>query len=177
MKREDLLERIRRSGVPLIHEPDLRENVARRMAVYRGAGEESVAGDSPPSGEQFGAGRIDAFVNIGGNEANLGTSPMILDVAPGLNESLPLPPPGQRGVLYEMSERGVPVIHLLHVRGLALSHGLPWDPVPLPAPGSARLMRDEENRGWLFWLVTGGYFVVLLLIGVTTKSRRVKKIR
>jgi hypothetical protein len=123
------------------------------MAIYLGAG----------------AGRIAAFVNIGGNEANLGRSPMILGVAPGLNESLPLPAAAVRGVLYEMSARGVAVIHLLHVRGLARNHGLPWDPVPLPEPGTTPLTRGEEERSLPFWLVIGGYFAALLLIAVTAR--------
>jgi poly-gamma-glutamate system protein len=37
-----------------------------------------------------------------------------------------------RGLLFEFAARGVPVIHLLHVRGLAKDNGLPYDPVPLP---------------------------------------------
>jgi len=154
--REGLLERIRRSEVPLVHDPDLRQNVARRMAIY-------------------GSGRITAFVNIGGNAANLGTSPMVLGVAPGLNESLPLPPSERRGVLYEMAARGVPVIHLLHVRGLALRHGLPWDPMPLPEPGTTPLVSDQEDRGWPFWLITGTYFAILLLLTVTARVGRVHR--
>ena len=151
--REGLLDRVRSSGVPLLNEPVFRENVARRMAIYLGAG----------------AGRVAAFVNIGGNDANLGTSPMVLGVAPGLNEGLPLPADAERGVLYEMSARGIPVIHLLHVRGLARNHGLPWDPVPLPAPGTTPFIRDEEDRGWPFWLIVGGYFATLLLIAITAR--------
>ena len=46
------------------------------------------------------------------------------------------PPLPDRGVLFEMAAQGTPVIHLLHVRGLALRYGLPWDPIPLPAPGT-----------------------------------------
>ncbi len=152
--REGLLERIRRSEVPLVHDPDLRENVARRMAIY-------------------GPSRITAFVNIGGNAANLGTSPMVLGVAPGLNESLPLPPSERRGVLYEMAARGVPVIHLLHVRGLALSHGLPWDPIPLPEPGATPLTSGKEDHDWPFWLITGSYFAIVLLLTVTARVGRV----
>lgn len=173
--REGLLERIRRSAIPLVHDPDLRENVARRMAIYFGAGAMASAGDSPLDRARPDAGHVTAFVNVGGNEANLGTSSMILGVAPGLNESLSLPPAAQRGVLYEMSARGVPVIHLLHVRGLARSYRLPWDPIPLPEAGTTPLTRDEENRGWPFWLITGGYFATLLLIAVTTRVGRVKK--
>jgi len=155
--RQALVERVRGSDVPLVEETALRENVARRMAIYLRAGE---AGARP----------VAAFVNIGGNEANLGTSPMILGVAPGLNEGLPLPAEAQRGVLYEMAARGVPVIHLLHMQGLARNHGLPWDPVPLPEPGTTPLTRGAGGRDWPFWLVIGGYFATLLVIAVTPRA-------
>ena len=145
--RESLLQQIRMSGVPLLLEPDLRENVARRMAIY---------------------GPAAAFVNIGGADANLGSSPLVLKLAAGLNTEVVLPPPAQRGVLFEMAARGVPVIHLLHIRGLALRYGLPWDPVPLPEPGTARLHDEAGSRGVRFWLITVAYFVALGLIAGPT---------
>jgi len=147
--REALLERVRKSGVTLVSEPALRDNVARRMAIYRGAV---------------------AFINIGGNEANMGKSPMVLGVAPGLSESLPLPVAAQRGVLYEMSARGVPVIHLLHIRGLAGSYGVPWDPVPLPEPGTTAFTRGADDRGWPFWTIIVGYFAIILVIATTARQ-------
>ena len=178
--REQLLQRIRGGGIPLLYEPQLRANVMRRMEIYLGAREVDSAGDPPVERDRAGelsdgSGRVSAFVNIGGNAANLGTSPMVLGVAPGLNESLPLPPLEERGILYEMSARGIPVVHLLHVRGLALSHGLPWDPVPLPESGATRLTSDQEIRGWPFWLITGGYLATLFVIAVTARLRRVRQ--
>jgi poly-gamma-glutamate system protein len=151
--RDLLLERIRASGTPLLEDPDLRGNVARRMAIYLGAPERRVA----------------AFLNIGGSDANLGTSPLVLNVEPGLNADLELPPQEERGVLFEMAARGVPVIHLLNIRGLALRYGLPWDPVPLSAPGTTRLRDDVGAPGGRFWLVTAAYFAALA--GVATAVR------
>ncbi|UCC49854.1 MAG: poly-gamma-glutamate system protein [Gemmatimonadota bacterium] len=153
--RERLLQRTRMSGIPLVEDADLRGNVARRMATYLGAAE----------------GRVAAFVNIGGSDANLGSSPLVLEVEPGLNTDLVLPPPAQRGVLFEMAARGVPVIHLLHIRGLALRYGLPWDPVPLPEPGTTRLRDDAGARDWRFWLITAAYFSSLGLIAVGWRGR------
>jgi poly-gamma-glutamate system protein len=155
--RESLLQQIEMSGIPLVQDPDLRGNVAQRMAIYFGASQ----------------GRVAAFVNIGGADANLGTSPLVLRVEPGLNTDLVLPPPAQRGVLFEMAARGVPVIHLLHIRGLALRHGLPWDPIPLPEPGTSRLLDDAGARDWRFWLITAAYFASLGLIAVVGRPRRV----
>jgi poly-gamma-glutamate system protein len=155
--RESLSSQIEMSGVPLIHDPDLRGNVARRMAIYVGEPERRVA----------------AFVNIGGADANLGTSPLVLRIEPGLNTELALPPPAQRGVLFEMTTREVPVIHLLNIRGLALRYGLPWDPIPLPEPGTSRLHDDAGGRGLRFWLITAAYFASLGLIAVVGRRRRV----
>jgi poly-gamma-glutamate system protein len=139
------------SGLPLLHEPDLRSNVMARMDLF---------------------GRPAAFVNIGGSHANLGVSPRVLGVPPGPVQGADLPAPGERGVLFEMLSRGVPVIHLLHIRGLALRYGLSWDPVPLPDPGSTPLRDESRGKGFLFWLLTAGYVASLSVIGLATPPAR-----
>jgi hypothetical protein len=40
-----------------------------------------------------------------------------------------------------MAAAGVPVIHLLNVKGLCERYGLPWDPRPLPEPDLDGLYR------------------------------------
>ncbi len=117
--REQLIRRIKETGVVFIYEPDLRQNVSRRMRIYE---------------EGAGAAGISAFINIGGSHVNLGTSERVLDLKPGLNTKMQLPAEPERGVLFEMAARGIPCIHLLFVKGLAMEYGLPWDPMPLPAP-------------------------------------------
>jgi len=118
--RARLAARIRAGGAPFLEEPDLERNVARRMALYRAAA---------------GSRRIGAFINIGGSWANLGTDAEVLKVEPGLVRRVGVPPPPRRGVLQAMAAEGIPVIHLLNVKGLCERYGLPWDPRPLPAPG------------------------------------------
>ena len=100
--------------------------------------------------------------NSGGGFANLGTSLQVLDVKPGLHRSLPLPPVSQRGVLFAMAARKVPVIHLLFVKGLVMQAGLPWDPIPLPKPEVIRPLGTARAGG--FWLISAGYFTLLLLL-------------
>ena len=146
--RDRLAREIRASGVPFLHEPDLGRNVAARLHIYR-----------PDA-----AGNIGAFINSGGGYANLGTSPLALDVRPGLNRSLTLPAAAERGVLFEMSARKVPVIHLLFIKGLVAQAGLPWDPVPLPEPGALPLTSAGRTGG--FWLLSAVYFALLLLLAV-----------
>jgi poly-gamma-glutamate system protein len=111
--------RIDAADVPLIGGASLRERIAVRMAVY-----DRAAASRP----------IAAFVNVGGASANVGTCPEVLRVRPGVHRTLPRCS-GEPGVMWVMQNRGVPVIHLLHVDGVAAAFGLPIDPVPLPAPG------------------------------------------
>ena len=149
--RRSLIARIEASGFHFIQEPDLRRNVATRMELY---------------------GTPAAFINIGGSDANLGASPMILELEPGLNESLVLPPEAQRGMVFEMAARGVPVIHLLNIRGLASRYGLPWDPVPLPEPGVTNLYDAQQSAGVGFWLISMGYLLALIAVVFVCLRRR-----
>jgi len=112
--------KIRASGVPQIAEGDLASDVAARVAAF-----EKAAAGAP----------LKVFVNVGGSWANMGTDAEILKLKPGLNLMTPPTAPERSGLIREMAGRGKPVIHLLYVKGLADQFGLPWDPVPLPAPG------------------------------------------
>lgn len=152
---EQLVSQIAASGTRFIHEPDLRRNVALRMAEY---------GATPRRTP------VAAFINAGGSHANLGPSPLALDLDPGLNTDVALPPVQQRGVLFEMASRGVPVIHLLFIRGLTLKYGITWDPIPLKEPGEMQLHchRSDDHLG--VWLV-GVPFLLAVGALVTVYSR------
>ena len=107
--KEVLIGQIRQSGLPFIYEDDLVRNVDERMNVYRG---------------MTGKGKISAFINIGGSYANMGTSHLALRIRPGLNRRLDLPDEDSRGVIFKMSSGGIPVIHLLYMKGLVSEHGI-----------------------------------------------------
>ena len=142
--RERLVREVQERGLPLLMEEDLAAGVAGRMALY--------------------SHRVAAFVNIGGSDTNMGRSPGVLSLPPGLVREVRLPPVEERGVLHAMAARGVPVIHLLHIRGLAMRYGLPWDPIPLPAAGTISIRDETRGKGWVFWLLTVGYLAGLLLV-------------
>jgi len=144
--KDSLARKIRESGNFLLYEPDLVKNVSERMRLY----------------ERAAGGRISAFINSGGGYANLGTSLRALDVPPGLNRTLALPNPSERGVLFEMAARNVPVVHLLFIKGLAAQSGLPWDPIPLPRPGLLHLPETKHTSG--FWILAAAYFSLLSLL-------------
>jgi poly-gamma-glutamate system protein len=121
-----LLEKIQKTGFFFINESSLEVNVKLRMRLY-----EENAGASP----------VKAFINIGGSWANVGTDPSVLKLEPGLSRVNSFPIPGKRGVLQEMASLGIPVIHLLHIKGVAQRYGLPWDPHALPRPGEGAIYR------------------------------------
>ena len=113
-----LIDEARRSGLPLVEGATLAERVRRRLDIY----------------ERAAAGRpVRCFVNVGGATANYGDTEASLLVPNGLVLKLAsLPESPSRGLLFEFAARGVPVVHLLYVKGLARENGLPFDPVPFP---------------------------------------------
>ena len=113
-----LVEETRRSGLPEVGGASLAERIRRRLRIY-----DEAAGARP----------IKGFVNIGGASASFGDTPASLALPNGLVLRPPaVPDSPTRGLVFEFAARGVPVIHLLYVRGLARDNGLPYDPVPLP---------------------------------------------
>jgi poly-gamma-glutamate system protein len=139
---------IRAGAVPFLEEPDLERNVARRMALYR-----EGAGSRP----------VKAFVNIGGSWANLGTDADVLKIEPGLARGILVPPPARRGVTQAMAADGVPVIHLLNIKGLCERYGLPWDPRPLPEPGEGPFDRRAAAGSPAGTALTAAYVLAVVL--------------
>jgi len=155
--RQLLWEDIRQSGLILLNEQGLSRNVASRMALFENAAK----------GKE-----IKAFINIGGSWSNMGTDSMVLHVKPGLNRIEKLPSPERRGVIYAMAAKGIPVIHLLYVRGLTQRYGLPWDPSPIPDPGEGALYTTiGESQRFVFGLAAA-YVILVLLVLVLMQKRR-----
>ena len=136
-------------GHIFLHEADLERNVATRLKLY-----EERAGGRP----------IRAFVNIGGAWANLGESTQVLELEPGLNLIGGTPAKEQRGVLFEMAGRNIPVIHLLFVRGLSERYGLPWDPTPLPAPGQGDIYQLPRRLTPSFLVLSAIYLFLVFIV-------------
>jgi poly-gamma-glutamate system protein len=143
-------------GFPRLDETDLERNVSRRMDLYR-----TAAGDT----------RIAAFVNIGGGAANMGEDAGILSLRPGLTSPPPPASAASRGAVHAMADAGVPIIHILNIRGLAERYGFPWDPVPLPDPGTVTVRGIPARSPAAFLILAAAYF---LLAGVVLFRMRRK---
>jgi poly-gamma-glutamate system protein len=149
--RSRLVEQVNDGGINLIFESALPANLSLRMRAY---------------GLAHSGRSVAAFINIGGSFANLGTSTLALKLNPGLIGSVKAPPAAERGALFEMAERGIPVIHLLFVKGLADRYGLPWDPIPRPEPGSTALVDPRAPFGTRFWIISVGYLILLATLAL-----------
>jgi poly-gamma-glutamate system protein len=143
LARDDMLREVYDSGQRLIDEPSLADGIAERMMLY-----DYALSDAP----------ISAFVNIGGASANIGVGMASLSLTPGVNTGISPPSANDEGVMFEMAARGIPVIHVLNIKRLALNRGLAWDPAPFPRAGASRayFVRDEGRyRLSLMWLAAG----------------------
>jgi poly-gamma-glutamate system protein len=142
----------------IIQETVLASNVLTRMQLFR-----SAAGDSP----------IQAYVNIGGSWSNLGTDSLVLNVKPGLAHIRRFPRLEKQGMVFAMAGSGVPVLHLLYIRGLTLEFALPWDPVPLPEPGRGRMYQQTRLQSGAFVLLALSYMAAaggMILIDLRKKT-------
>ena len=154
--RKLLAARVRSGETPFLEEPDLERNVTLRLEAYR-----KGAGARP----------IRAFVNIGGSWANMGTDASVLEIAPGLATRIPFPPAARRGVIQAMAAAGVPVIHLLNVKGLCERYGLPWDPRPLPGPGRGGLKSLKPGAGRTVVPLSAGFLIAVSSLLIPFRRR------
>ena len=152
-----LVRDMKESGIFFITEQNLECNVQLRMALYR---------------KQAGKDRIKALVNIGGSWPSLGSDPEVLEIKPGIVEVDNIPPPERRGLIHEMACRGVPVIHLLYIRGLVRRYGLPWDPIPLPRSGKGTLYQIAKKEQPEFIFRAALFIFLVFLVVVLRKVLR-----
>jgi len=99
---------------------------------------------------------IKLFVNIGGASANFGECAEVLKIPPGLNKNLKICHQPNRGIIYEMVEKDIPLIHLLDIRSLAIKNGLPLDPIPLP----------EIGKGDIYYQIKYSKTIIIVVLGI-----------
>jgi poly-gamma-glutamate system protein len=143
------LRSIRRNGVAFLDErgpSTLREDIQKRLTLY----------------EKAFAGRLPAvFINVGGSFTAMGDSPEANRIPIGLLERVPISNHPDRGLIFLMGEKKVPVIHLLGIKKIAGHYGLPIDPIPLPAgpPG-----KSLQGGRYSVSLAIAGLALMLLLM-------------
>ena len=80
--------------------------------------------------------RPGAVINVGGALIGLGSCRESYEWSPGLTRRAPPCSDGTPGLAMRLAADGLPVLHIINMRRLALEWGLPFDPTPLPIPGN-----------------------------------------
>ncbi|MDP6400486.1 MAG: poly-gamma-glutamate system protein [Candidatus Marinimicrobia bacterium] len=140
-------------GLPLIRKSKLAENIQERM--------ELLASIHPISD-------YEAFINVGGGVASLGTSFNLKLLPPGVvnrtNVTDIFRPGGIEGVLPKFAKANVPVLHILNIRPLTEQFNMPFAPIPIPEIGVGNLYAEERYNLWVaaicLFVVGGGVFTV-----------------
>ena len=145
----EIIEKIaKESDTFFINTENIEENIKQRMQLYK-----KSAGEKP----------IKIFVNIGGATPNYGNTPASITYPNGLVLNGPeVPEHPERGLMFEYQSLGIPIIHLLNIRDLAVKNGLPIDPIPLPKIGEGGVYYHIAYHRFLIILIIGSEFLYLL---------------
>jgi poly-gamma-glutamate system protein len=127
--RDLIVKAIERNKIQFLKEKNIEQSISKRMEIY-----EKAAHGKP----------IKAYINVGGGIASLGNSVNGKLIPSGLTEYLPAGNFPVRGVIIQMGQKGIPVIHLLNVEQLLAKFGLPESPVPSPEPGDGGIFVQRK---------------------------------
>lgn len=146
---------IERNNLPFLGKDSLMGNINGRIKRFQ------EASLSKP---------IKLFINVGGGVASLGSKRNGLAMNSGFNEDIKLMDfPDKRGVIFQMAQMKVPVVHLLHLSTLMNKYKLPYEPIPIPEVGEGPLYKKLKYNV----LIVGACLVVLvLLIGAIVMQDR-----
>jgi len=147
----EIIEKIAQdSGIHFINIDSIKENIQYRMQLYK-----KTADDQ----------HLKAFVNIGGATPNYGNTPASITYPNGLVINGPkIPDHPERGLIFEYQNLGIPIIHLLNIRDLAVKNGLPIDPMPLPKIGDGGIYQRISYNKSIIILVIGIVFSYLFWV-------------
>lgn len=127
------------------------------------------------------SGPVEAFINIGGNQAALGCGPGSRRIPYGiihpdqLEFFLSKSPDDTLGLIPRILAQNIPVIHLLHIRDIALENGLPLTlPIPWTAGQADCYYIDSHSKGYAIVILI---ILWILLIIYAKKIRRITRFR
>ena len=149
---------VEQSNIHFINSGSLVANIRERIEIYK-----EIAGEK----------HIKLFVNIGGASANFGDTISSISFPNGLvSGGVEIPAVPERGLLFDFLTAGIPVIHLLNIRDLALKNGIPIDPIPFPEIGQSEIYYQYGIQKWII-LLTILIAVGLLILFKNSNLRKV----
>ncbi len=148
-----------RLNIPFVGGTDYESAFAAHLTVYERTAQ-SLSAELPQKGISSSAPRaspIAAFINIGGADINFGSDSASLALKPGLIRPLPRElergreseryPARYGGLLGHYLAAGIPIIHFLNIKGLALQAGIPVDGDPR-ASLPASILNERKTPQW-----------------------------
>jgi len=147
--RELITQAIERNKMNFIHEKHLEKSIAKRMKIY------NEKSEGQP---------IKAFINVGGGIASLGNTINGKIIPPGLTQFLPMKNFPVRGVIIQMGQKKIPIIHLLNINQLLTKYGLPISPVPLPEPGIGEIFVQKKYNLIITSIATLFLIIVVVVV-------------
>ena len=154
--RELIIKAIERNNVEFINEKYLENSIARRMEIY----------------EKFSQGKpIKAFINVGGGIASLGNTINGQLIPSGLTKHLPMNNFPLHGVIIQMCQKGIPIIHILNINQLLTKYGMPTNPIPLPEPGEGGIFIQKKYNMVITAVATLILVVVIVFIYMSERKR------
>ncbi len=144
-----------RNGVQLFRPKDLDDAIQTKTKILTDAG-------------------IDLIINIGGNQASLGTYPQASLIPTGYHFDLPPGDSPERGILARIAEQNIPYIHLLNIRDLASRYDIPISPAKNTGP-SIFVYSERETSPLAILLtlgLTGAALVASRMYASENKPRR-----
>lgn len=149
---KELLEKaIKRNNLIYINEGNLEANIYKRLQLYKEL--------SQKKGK-----KIKCFINVGGGIANVGSDNNAQLIPNGLSKRLPAKRLKQTGVIVNMAEQNIPVIHLLKMREIVYKYGLPVIPPSKPAIGEGKVFSEERYSGSVALLAFAALVIIILLV-------------
>ncbi len=132
--REMLRAAIKRNGVRLIEEKTPKENIDKRIDIYK----------------EFSQGkRIAAYVNVGGATVSVGSPKAKRIYQPGLNRKAPPGALSVDSVMSRFAKQDIPVIHMVYIDKLAERYGIPKGPTTIPSIGDGDIFIKETYNRYL----------------------------
>ncbi len=107
---------------------------------------------------------ISVLINIGGNQAALGGCAHASTLPNGLHRKLRLCSHPDRGIIQDINNKGIPVIHLLNIRDLASRYGIDTAPGRKYAESTYLYTERESRRGPLAMALCTGLLAMGFLL-------------
>ncbi len=149
--RQVIFQAIARNEIPLIESRSIDESITKRMDAYFAKAR---------------GGEIDAFVSVGGGIANLGFNLSDIPIPSGLHYDIASWPVNwpREGPLVQFANRGVPIIQLGLLQGLARRYELSVAPKSMPPIGEGTLLGKQGYSMPLVALITVLYLLLALFL-------------